>query len=111
MCSRDLLDRFEKINLPALMISHIARIANTSKDHDMGYGFLLTSVFEELGIPWQKKVGFQVNERLLAVAWLGLVQNKGPKHPLALFQDPFLPPAHLPLIPWCRINIFERRNL
>jgi len=51
MCFTDLLDRGEKINLPAIMISHIIRIANTSKDHDMGYGFLLTSVFEELGIP------------------------------------------------------------
>jgi len=54
----DLLDRGEQINLPAIMISHIGRIANTSKDHDMGYGFLLTSVFEKLGIPLQKKIGF-----------------------------------------------------
>ena len=29
------------------MISHIARIANMSKDQEMRYGFLLTSVFEE----------------------------------------------------------------
>ena len=57
MCYTDLLDRGEKINLPAIMISHIGRIANTSKDHDMGYGFLLTSVFEKLRIPLQKIVG------------------------------------------------------
>ena len=51
MCFTDLLDHCEKINLPAIMISHVVRIANTSKDHDMGYGFLLTLVFDELGIP------------------------------------------------------------
>jgi len=31
MCFTNLLDRGKKINLPAIMISHIARIANTSK--------------------------------------------------------------------------------
>ena len=64
MCFTDLLDRCEKINLLAIMISHIARIANTSKDHDMGYGFLLTLVFEELDIPLQKKVSFQVSDEI-----------------------------------------------
>ena len=58
MCDTNLLDRGEQINLPAIMISHIGRIANTSKDHDMGYGFLLTSVFEKFGIPLQKRLGF-----------------------------------------------------
>jgi len=29
-----------------------------SKDHDMWDGFLLTLVFEELGIPLQKRPGF-----------------------------------------------------
>jgi len=58
----DLLDQSEKINLPAIMISHIGRIANTSRDHDMGYGFLLTSMFEQLGIPLQKMIGFQVTD-------------------------------------------------
>ena len=57
ICSTDLLDRGEQINLHAIMISHIGRIANTSKDHDMGYGFLLTSVVEKLGIPFQKIIG------------------------------------------------------
>ena len=32
MCFTDLLDHGEKINLPTIMISHIARIANISKD-------------------------------------------------------------------------------
>ena len=58
MCSTDLLDCGEKINLPTIMISYITRIANTSKDHGMGYGFLLTSMFKEFRIPLQKKVGF-----------------------------------------------------
>jgi len=44
--------------LPAIMISHIARFTNTSKDHDVGYGFLLTLVFEKLKISLQKRVGF-----------------------------------------------------
>jgi len=51
MCLTDLLDQGEKINSPTIMISHIGRITNMSKDHDMGYGLLLTSVFEQLGIP------------------------------------------------------------
>jgi len=42
MCYTDLLDRSEQINLPTIMISHIGRIAKMSKDHDMGYGLLLT---------------------------------------------------------------------
>jgi len=54
----DLLDLGEPINLPAIMISHIGRIANTSKSHDLGYGLLLTSVFETLGIPLQKRMRF-----------------------------------------------------
>jgi len=61
MCFTDLLDRGEKPNLPAIMISHTARIANMSKDHDMGYGFLLTSMFEEPGIPLPKGVGFHIS--------------------------------------------------
>jgi len=64
MCFTNLLDRGEKINLPAIIISHIARIANTSKNHDMGYGFLLTSLFGELGIPLQKGAGFQVSDEI-----------------------------------------------
>jgi len=56
-CLINLLDRGEQINLPAIMISHISRIANTAIEHDLGYGFLLTSVFEHFGISLQKKVG------------------------------------------------------
>ena len=59
-----MLDRGEQINLPTIMISYIGRIAKTSKDHDMGYGFLLKSVFEKLGIPLQKRIGFQVSDEI-----------------------------------------------
>jgi len=49
-CLTDLMDRGEQINLPAFMITHIARIANTTRAHDLGYGFLLTRVFEHFGV-------------------------------------------------------------
>jgi len=42
------------------MISHIGRVANTTKVHEMGYWFVLASVFEKLGIPLWKRVGLHV---------------------------------------------------
>ena len=63
-CYTDLLDRGEQINLPAVMISQIGRISNTTKVHDKGYWFLLTSVFEKLGISLQKRVGIQVSDEI-----------------------------------------------
>ena len=54
------MDRGEQINLPALMIKHIARIANTTRAHDLGYGFLLIRAFEYFGVELQKKVDAQV---------------------------------------------------
>ena len=56
-CFIDLMDREEQINLPPIMIRHIVRIANTTRDHDLGYSFLLTRVFESFGVKLQKKVG------------------------------------------------------
>jgi len=56
----DLMDRGEPINLPAIMIPHIGRIATTTRGHDLGYGFLLTMVFEHFGVELQNKVGAQV---------------------------------------------------
>jgi len=53
----DLMDRGEHIKPPAIMIRHISRITNTSRGHDLGYGFLLTLAFENFGISLQKKVG------------------------------------------------------
>ena len=98
MCYADLLDQGEQINLPAIMISHIARIANTSKSHDIGYGFLLTSIFETLGIPLQKRVGFQVTDEIGSTTLFGCgftvkksdgtVSEQGPKTPFGLGPSP-----------------------
>jgi len=71
MCYTDLLDRGEQINLPAIMISHISRIANTAKEHDLGYGFLLTLVFEHFGVPLQKKVGLQASDEIGSSTLIG----------------------------------------
>jgi len=49
-CLTDLMDKSEQINLPAFMIMHVARIANTTRAHDLGYGFLLTPVFQHFGV-------------------------------------------------------------
>lgn len=64
MCLVDLLDSGSQINLPTLMISHISRMANTVKEHDLGYGFLLCLVFEKLGVVLQKRVLAQVNDEI-----------------------------------------------
>jgi len=54
-CLTDLMDKGEQINLPAFMINHIARIATTPRAHDLGYGFLLTRVFEHFGVELKKE--------------------------------------------------------
>jgi len=59
-CLTDLMDRGEQINLPAFMINHIARITTTPRAHNLGYGFLLTRVFEHFGVELKKKVDAQV---------------------------------------------------
>ena len=58
-CFIDLIDQEEQINLPAIMIRHIVRITNTTREHNLGYGFLLTRIFESFGVKLQKKVGVQ----------------------------------------------------
>lgn len=46
------LDTEEHINLPALIIKHMARIIDpTPSPHGLAYGFLLFSVFEALRVP------------------------------------------------------------
>lgn len=60
----DLLDTGSQINLPSLMISHIGRMAYTARDHDIGYGFLLSLVFEKLGVCLQKRVPAQTNDEI-----------------------------------------------
>jgi len=59
-CLTDLLDRGKQINLPAFMINHIMWIATTSRAHDLGYGFLLTRVFEHFGVELRKRIDAQV---------------------------------------------------
>jgi len=63
--------RGEQINLPAIMIKHIARIANTTREHDLGYGFLLTQVFEYFGVELQKRVEAQVIDEIGSSTLMG----------------------------------------
>jgi len=42
------------------MITHIARITTTPRAHDLGYGFLLTRVFEHFGVELKKKLDARV---------------------------------------------------
>jgi len=63
-CLIDLMDRGEQINLPAFMISHIMRIATTTRVHDLGYRFLLTRVFEHFGVELRKRVDAQAIDEI-----------------------------------------------
>ena len=55
-CFTDLMYKGKQINLPAIMIKHIARIADTTREYDLGYGFLPTQVFEFFGVELKKQV-------------------------------------------------------
>lgn len=47
----ELLDNGQPINLPSLIIQHMARAVDTSKPkHAMPYGFMLTKLFDKLNI-------------------------------------------------------------
>ena len=46
------------------MIRHIARIANTTREHELGYGFLLTRVLEHFGVDLKKKVGVHMIDEM-----------------------------------------------
>jgi len=76
------MDRGEQINLSAIMIRHIARIANTTREHDLGYGFLLTRVFDHFGVELQKRVEAQVIDEVGSSTLMGcgfdLVQEANP---------------------------------
>ena len=63
-CLIDLMHKGEQINLPAFMITHIMRIATTPRAHDLGYGFLLTKVFEHFGVELRKRVDAQVIDKI-----------------------------------------------
>jgi len=70
-CLTDVMDRGEQINLPAIMIKHIACIANTTREHDLGHGFLLTRVFKHFGVELQKKVDVQVIDEVTSSTLMG----------------------------------------
>jgi len=61
----------EQINLPTIMIKHIARIANTTREHDLGYGFLLTQVFEYFRVKLQKRIKVQVIDEIGSSTLMG----------------------------------------
>ena len=63
-CLTDLMDRGEQINLPRFMINHIMQIATTPRAHDLGYGFLLTRVFEHFSVEQRKRVDAQVIDEI-----------------------------------------------
>jgi len=81
-CFTDLMDRGEHINLSPIMIKHIARIANTTRAHDLGYGFLLTWVFEHFGVELQKRVEAQAIDEVGSSTLMGcgfdLIQEEDP---------------------------------
>jgi len=83
-CFIDLMDREEQINLPAIMIRQTARIANTTREHDLGYGFLLTRVFEHFGVDLKKKVGVQMIDEIGSTTFMGcgltLVKGAASEH-------------------------------
>jgi len=76
------MDRSEQINLPAIMIRHITQIANTTREHDLGYGFLLTRMFEHFGVELQKRVETHVIDEVSSNTLMGcgfdLVQEEDP---------------------------------
>jgi len=92
------MDRGEQINLLAFMITHIARIANTPRAHDLGYEFLLTRVSEHFGVELTKKVDAQVidevsSSTIMAVALISsgrviAVMSRVCKHLFHLFLVP-----------------------
>jgi len=53
------------------MVRHIARIANTTREHNLGYGFLLTCVFEHFGVDLKKKVGVQMIDKIGSSTLMG----------------------------------------
>ena len=70
-CLIDLMDKGQQINLPAFMINHIMRIATTTRAHDLGYGFLLTKVFEHFGVELKKRVEAQAIDEVGSSTLMG----------------------------------------
>ena len=75
------------------MIRHIARIVNTTREHDLGYGFLLTLIFEHFGVVFQKKMGVQMVDEIGSSTLMGYdftlvkgeqtASEQGPRTPFA----------------------------
>jgi len=53
------------------MINHIMQIAITPRAHDLGYGFLLTRVFERFGVELKKRVDAQVIDEIGSTTIMG----------------------------------------
>ena len=104
------MDLEEQINLPAIMIRHIARIANAIREHDIGYGFLLTRVFEHFGVALKKKVGVQMIDEIGSTTLMecgftlveGPTCEQGTRTPFSLFLE--VPPVGHLLTLYYRIN-------
>ena len=64
------------------MIKHIACIVSTTRAHDLGYGFLLTQVFEHFGVELKRKADAQVIDEVGSSTLMGcgfdLVQEGNP---------------------------------
>ena len=76
------------------MIHDIARIVNTFKDHDMKYGLLRTSIFEQSGITLQKRVSLQNTDEIASSTLIGCgfpVTKGGNTGSKQGFQTPFHP--------------------
>ena len=95
-CLVDFLDREEPINLPAIMIRHIGRITNTTRNHDLGYGFLLTKVFEHFGIELKRRVPAQLVDEIGVDTLMGCgyevgqgsAHKQGPRPPVSKTPSP-----------------------
>jgi len=79
------------------MIKHIGRISNTTRAHDLEYGFLLTRVFEYFGVELKKKVDAQVIDEvgnsIITGYGFDLIQEGDPS-PEQAVQTPILPVPH-----------------
>ena len=89
------MDKGKQTHLSAIMIRHIARIANTTQEHDLGYEFLLTLVFEHFGVVLQKKIGVQMVDEIGSNTLIGCdfslikgtqtATKQGPRTPIPPF--------------------------
>ena len=75
------------------MIRHIAWIANTPREHNLGYNILLTWVLEHFGVDLKKKVEVQMMDKIGSNTLMrcgftlveGPIFEQGTKTPFPLF--------------------------